>query len=107
MPSDSYISGWRDYSRRRRLTLLGGLGFLPVMLSAGLLSEGIGGDRLFLGVGICWFAVMSAAGVYFVLFRCPRCGHFFHLAPIPSSWRVLLGLACAYCALRLYESGNG
>jgi antibiotic biosynthesis monooxygenase (ABM) superfamily enzyme len=107
MATDSYTSGWRDYSRRWKLTLLSWLGFFPVMLAVGLVSERIGGDSLFLGAGVCGFAIMSAAGVYLSLFGCPRCGRAFHFALLPRSWPAVLGRACASCGLRVYESGKG
>jgi hypothetical protein len=94
----SYRANWEDYRRRRWLAVLVPLVLAPVAALAGSAATN---PTLSLIPAIIWFVSSFLAVSWFIWFRCPRCGHRFH---INEHLSLTLGKACPHCGLALYEA---
>ena len=66
---------WRDYRRRRNLSLFSLLGYVAFVFVFGLLPEQFLGTAIpMLIAAISWMAFAGIAGNWFIRFPCPRCG---------------------------------
>jgi len=66
---------WREYRRRRNLSLLAFLGFVPfVFLLAQVTIRLFGTPAPAFFVGFGWMVLAGVAGNWFITFKCPRCG---------------------------------
>jgi predicted RNA-binding Zn-ribbon protein involved in translation (DUF1610 family) len=93
--------GWAEYRRRQWIAGLMWLGFLPltalIVFSVGSLTR----SEVAVSVLVSMLAILAlGAGWRFVLFRCPNCNHYFHLA---SPARMTNGRICPHCGLERYQ----
>jgi hypothetical protein len=106
-PPDRYRAAWRSYTIRA-VALFGnmflGVGVLIAVSSLAevLLSKSAAGT-IFGVLPLCWVALHLILGWWYTSFRCPRCGHKFHL----STWLGLpygspFATKCLYCRLPKY-----
>ncbi|MBN2645712.1 MAG: hypothetical protein JXR59_09600 [Desulfuromonadaceae bacterium] len=80
--------------RRKRLILWSVfISYLPAVTVALIM----GGDKGATVVAVLWLIAAGAAGVGVSFSRCPRCGQFFHMRGVTTSW----GRHCQHCNLGL------
>src|SRR3954470_8850159 len=92
---------WLEYRRRRNLSLLAFLGFVPIFALLATVSDSLFGTATPAFVfGILWMIFVVFAGNWFIRFRCPRCGETFFAG---SKWCGYNTFArrCLHCKLPL------
>jgi hypothetical protein len=90
---------WREYRRRRNLSLFALLGYVPfVGIFAMITIRLFGTATPAFVVAFVWMAFAVVAGNWFVRFRCPRCGK-----PFFAKWWGYNTFArkCLHCKLPL------
>jgi len=101
-PPMSYDQAWRDLRARMWLFWILSLSWAPVLMVLGLTLDTIRpglADSVLLWIAIPLVALAVAAGFYWEMFPCPRCGEWF-------LWGGLFGgcnpfrRKCQYCGLR-------
>ncbi|WP_282753845.1 hypothetical protein [Desulfuromonas thiophila] len=81
--------------RKKRLILWSVfISYLPAISLALILAEG---QAAAITVGILWLLAAGGAGVGVSFSRCPRCGQFFHMRGLTTSW----SRRCQHCRLHL------
>jgi|SRR6478752_1100480 len=93
---------WHEYRRRRNLSLLSLVGFVPALVIFGAASY-----RLFgittpgIMAAFAWMIFAVIAGNWFIRFRCPRCGKPFFA---DSKWWGYNTFVrrCLHCKLALH-----
>jgi hypothetical protein len=105
-PPMSYDDAWRDLHKRVRLFWLLFLGWAAGAVLSEFVLDAIHpglGDSVW--IAIPWIVAVFAAGLYWELFPCPRCGELFF-------WGGLFGgfnqfrRKCQYCGLRKWQSSD-
>jgi hypothetical protein len=92
---------WREYRRRRNLSLFAFLGFVPVaflLVQASVWLFGTATPAFILAFG--WMLFAAIAGNWFIRFKCPRCGNPFFA---DSKWWAYNTMVrrCLHCKLAL------
>jgi hypothetical protein len=92
---------WREYRRRRNLSLFAALGFLPftfLLIKATVWLFGTATPAFVVGFG--WAVFAAIAGNWFIRFKCPRCGNPFFA---DSKWWGYNTMVrkCLHCKLPL------
>ena len=98
---DDFHLRWKDYKRRRNQLLFVFVGYVPIMLAFGILSEKLlQTDKPVYVFGIFWLLLYGVALVRYQIFPCPRCGKWFF-----ASWLYhnIFARRCIHCKLPLYS----
>ena len=95
------VDPWRDYRRRRNLSLIALFGYVPVVgVFALALIRIFGTTAPIFAVALGWMVFVLVAGNRFLRFKCPRCGEPFFVGRWVYSTFVR---HCLHCRLRKYE----
>ena len=85
----AYREPWKEYRRRRNLFLAVFLGYVPIGVAFGLMTQRVYGSSVpSVVVAIVWIGLLLATLVRCALWPCPQCGK-----PYSSTWSK----ACQHC----------
>jgi len=79
-----FAEAWHDYRRRRYLVWFSWGLFLALAVGLPALSRYVQSDVPLVVAGAAAMTLMCASRIYATLFRCPRCGSFFHVSLFPG-----------------------
>ena len=100
-----YEQQWQEYRKRRNLLAFAFIGYVPIVGALGYLGmRFLHTDMPFYVLASSWMAFFAFSGIWFQLFRCPRCGKRFFLK---SLYRNPLATRCLHCALPKYSGSPG
>ena len=96
------VDGWADYRRRQWAVGVMTIGFFPLIaLIAASVETLTQSDDLTTFFVVPLAVLVFGTWSWFVLFRCPNCGGYFHLA---DTWRLTSGRRCPHCGLERYQT---
>src|SRR2546430_17544194 len=92
---------WTKYRIRRNLLLALMICYPTLLPLLAPLMERLGfrATMIYL-LAVVWMAAIATAGIRLAWFRCPRCGHLFHLR-FGFFWP--LARRCLHCGLRKFD----
>jgi hypothetical protein len=105
-----YSAAWRDYRRRRFISLALALSYLPgamaIFLAVGLpltALTGIHPDYFGFAIGVSWMIALVIAGIRLQTFSCPRCRKWFF-----ATWwyRNPFARKCVHCGLPKWATSD-
>jgi hypothetical protein len=99
---DEYEDRWRELKRRRNQLLFAFIGYVPITLAFGVLTERLfHSDKPGFVFAILWMLYFGVAGFRYNVFPCPRCGKWFF-----GTWFYHNSFArrCVHCKLPIYST---
>jgi hypothetical protein len=93
------LDPWREYRRRRNLSLFAFLGYVPIIAVLAIVCDRLFGSATPAFIAAFgWMVFAVIAGNWFIRFRCPRCG-----LPFFAKWWGYNTMVrkCLHCKLRL------
>jgi hypothetical protein len=104
---DGYKKAWDDFRLRKRLFWALFLGYIPMWSLLALLVHGLGlpvKNQLMVALGLAWMLAWFVVGIWYPLFRCPRCGERFIPRQRRNPFFATFASKCANCGLGIDES---